>query len=406
MSNMKRAFERVKEAWRNDKEFHDTGDMVAGREAEYEVRKLINRRIHGTGWRVFSSIRVPDQNKKVRREFDFVITAPDRAYMLELKNWSGSIELVGDVMVQHRRYDAGTIDHGPLLQDVEYRARLLASLVDNQSSQINVIPILVFYNDNLDIPDDIRAHPSVITYTDLKGLLPAPSELDVGLIEAILVYLGLRETRELPEPPASEGAIMELQRALENLGTWDVLEFNGSKISFGDVISRTQTDHRFAGKSITDRASVASIDLSVPRSIISAIFSEPSYSLELSCRDRTSVSVSFPQDSFIYFQPAGAKEPEKVFLRSLKRIEFGYITKHIVRYGWNDLTNGLLINGKVKSVVVGLGVFLEAGAPVDAFIHESEFKGVSVELPSEGDCLEARVKYVNKNRQRLALELV
>jgi hypothetical protein len=318
-------FKRVSEASANSKSFDETPHILAGREAEYLVNKEINSKIKGTGWSVYSSVRVPTLEKNfTRREYDFIITTTDEVYVIELKNWSGKLELIDKEFIQHRRYNnEEVVNHGDLLEELETKADLLKKYYRREAKgEIRVSPLLVFYNSNLNISDDIKSDRRVATYDELKELLPISNGVNVNLLEAILIYLGLKEEKKDTGLQSESLPIKKFKVILDKLGTWDVLEYHGKKISFGDILGKGSGELVLGNINITDRKAISSINLRVDRGFLKALIKNPQYSLTINYRDATIAETSFPKDSTIKFQSAGSDQQSDVLIRNLTNIAY------------------------------------------------------------------------------------
>lgn len=399
-------WERVSEVRKNNKTFYEEGHIKAGREAEYTVRKLINKKIEGTGWTVFSSIRVPVIVTNLRREYDFIITSPSTAYVIELKNWSGLLEVIDGEFIQHRRYDNKPINHGAILDDLEVKVNLLKSYCKQDTNkEPEVIPLLVFYNENLEIPDPIIADKRVITYSQLSDLLPVSSRDSVGILEAILIFLGLKGSETPQAIPEPSVAIAALHSTLLSLGSWDVLEFNGGKISFGDILCGKSKEARIGNIVITDRKNISSVELSVDRSYILSLFYDLEYHLHVKFRDQTQASLTFPKTQTIFFQTAGSDSAEEVSLRNLKRFEFGYVERKYVSNPWESLKKGAKFEGRITGISEKIGIFVDIGCSIDGLLHISELKDVDLKSLGINEKIVVEIKYIDKDRKRIGLAL-
>jgi len=399
--------ERISEASDNSKSFDESPHILAGREAEYLVNKEINSKIKDTGWSVYSSVRVPTLEKYfTRREYDFIITTTEEVYVIELKNWSGNLELIDKEFIQHRRYNnEEVVNHGDLLEELETKTDLLKKYyVREAKGEISISPLLVFYNSNLNISDDIKSDRRVATYDELKELLPISDSVNVNLLEAILIYLGLKKEEKKDTAKNSISRPIKIfKNILEKLGTWDVLEYNGKKISFGDILGKRSGELVLGNINITDRKTISSINVKVDRGFFKALIKDPQYILVINYRDDTIAEINFPKKSTIKFQSAGSDQQSEVLIRNLTNIEYGYTTKAYSRINYSDLKKGMAFEGKITSVV-DFGVFVDIGLEANALLHVSQIKNIS--KYEEGEKIFVEILKLDHEKERVSLKLL
>ena len=355
MRNKLRLKDRISETIDNKATFVEEAHIQAGRDAEYLVGKFINQQIERTGWKVFSSIRVPDKENNLRREFDFIITSPTEVFAIELKNWSGDLEVSYDEFIQYRRFDGGSINHGKILQELISKVDLLKSYCKQDEVKIpSIFPLLVFYNSKLNIPNEIAENKMVLRYNQFKKKLPQSRHVSVGLLKAILIHLGFREPRKSESIPEVSDSIATLHNMLHSFGTWDIIEYNGSKknkkMGYGDILGDNNNKVKLGNIIISDRKYISSIDVKVDRSKIRAFFSDPRYRILINFRDNTKAILTFNKNKSIKFQSAGSEYSDDLFLRNLVRIEFGYLSRNIVKNPWKSLKAEMQFEGKITGI--------------------------------------------------------
>ncbi|NQT64949.1 MAG: NERD domain-containing protein [FCB group bacterium] len=409
MRNTLKLKDRISETIDNKEPFVQEAHIQAGHDAEYMVRKLINQRIKRTGWKVFSSIRVPDEKNNLRREYDFIITSPTEVFAIELKNWSGDLVVNHDEFIQYRRYNGGRVNHGKILQDLIYKVDLLKSYCKQDEVKIlSIFPLLVFYNSKLNIPNEIAENKMVLRYNQFKKKLPQSRHVSVGLLEAILIHLGLREPRKSESIPKVSDSIAALHNILDSFGTWDIIEYNGSKknkkIGYGDILGDGKNEVKLGNIIITDRKYISSIDVKVDRSNIRAFFSDPRYRLLINYRDNNKATLTFNKNTSIKFQSAGSENSVDLFLRNLVRTEFGYLSRNIFQNPWESLQAGMKFEGKITRNKP-YGVFIDIGVGRDGLLHISEVPDTNSASFAFGDKILVEVKFVDKVKKEISLKL-
>src|SRR5690606_28386865 len=96
-------FDRLRE-WRkvaSTSPMLEDADVLGGREAEHFLNTLVQSRGNFKGAGLFPNKRVPAGNR--RREIDLIVVTAKRIHVIEIKNWSGSLRVVGDRWVQVNR---------------------------------------------------------------------------------------------------------------------------------------------------------------------------------------------------------------------------------------------------------------------------------------------------------------
>ena len=380
--------------------------IAAGRDAEYKAHKEISSKILGLGWSIHTGVRVEDWIKKRRREIDFVITSPTQAIVIELKNWSGSIHLEGEDVIQERRL-ASPNNAGPIFRILDEKAKLLEDFhVSRGGSEIKMRRLMVFYNPKLRIPSEVSKRADVVTYEALVRTLPTGESKLANLLEAILVFLGIEQHPKDPGVPKPTQRISELRTHLDELGTWDVLEFFGGRILCGDILCDNKPSLTVGGANINDRRNVGSISFNVPRTIVGAILKAPEPSAQINFRDGTSVVGPFDDRECIEFQSAGNELSERVELFNLEQLEYGYRTRPMWCINWPDLRIGYSYRGIVVRIVEK-GAIVSIGGPVDGFLPKEVLpKGVTLDTLSPHSEIRARIVTIDARRRHLILEYV
>ncbi len=286
-----RLSERLAAARANARRFPPDGASHAGHEAEHEVAYTLQRRLPGSGWRSHYGLRIP--GPRGRREVDFVLTTPDVGVVVELKNWVGSIDLDDGRLVQRRRPPRAPVDHGPVFRDLEHKLGLLAAYhADHGRPPVELQPLVVFFNHQLQMPAAIRARPDVTTFAQLMEEIPRR-----GVDDAAPEVVALRQT-------------------LDEIGGWDSVSMFGGRTVFGDVHETP----------VGDRAVHTGVEVLADRGTLGAVFRTPRVSTFLLGRDGTRQEVEADPDAEVAYRAAGQKKVKRVALRHLLAVEFGSAT--------------------------------------------------------------------------------
>lgn len=276
--------ERLAEARLNAKRYPPNPTSDVGHAAEHDVAFTLRARLRGTGWRLHHGLRV--QGPRGKREIDFVLTTPDVGVVVELKNWAGQVLLEEGHLIQRRPPPKAPVDHGPVFQQLQHKADLLQRL---HGAEVELQPLVVFYNHRLQMPNEVRAREDVTTFTQLLDELPRRGHVE-------------------PSPE-----IAALRDTLDGIGGWDVLSLHGGRTLFGDL------RHTPAGDRETDRG----LEVRADRGTIRAWFSEPRVRVFALRRDGTRAEIPADPDAEVAFRPAGRSKVSRYALRHVTAIEFG-----------------------------------------------------------------------------------
>lgn len=230
--------------------FEEAPDLVGGRDAEALLGQLVGASYHFKGAHIFGGRRIPSAKQGRRREIDLIVCTTHAIYLIEVKNWSGRLDLRGHSWRQARR-GGDVVDHGDLLQSnllkrdavVEYLASRGLNL-DEPFVQGHIVPKIIFMNPKLDLDPAIAARPEVISRRSLDAYLNQrrPKGLAEQVFSSVVDFFlnlesggpgGPSNGRTGPIPRREFKTIVTL---LSETGTWDRLHFYGTRVVAGDLI--------------------------------------------------------------------------------------------------------------------------------------------------------------------------
>lgn len=304
--------------------------QLAGSQAELHLLADISRRLEGTGWRVWHGVRVPFQGR--RREIDLVITSLERVFVIELKNWSGTLELHGDEVVQMRRHNAGMIHHGRLFDTMDERVDALGSWHGQRGAEVPPLTsLLVFYNPRLIVSAEARARYGhlMLSANALMAMLPKPSAAAPQASWWQRVLGAARRRASSKRLPPVSPKIAAFQSTMDALGSWDQLEYFGGKMAVGDILRvgpRVEAEGG-AKPHIADRAKLQEVLVEAPRSWFALFREDMRPRLQLIARDGAVVDAIAGEDDTLWFHAAGQPKPQEVRVAQLTAIRFGYSKK-------------------------------------------------------------------------------
>jgi hypothetical protein len=254
--------ERFRELSRNGKTFAWDPGEKAGQAAEEEVSTDLLRRFHNTGWRLHRELRVP--TRVGRRELDFVITSPNEAFVIELKNWSGRADIDRAGFVTQTRWPSNeVISHGCVLDKL--RAKTVALKEHHHrhgepARELRIRHYLVFWNPRLVMSHALARADGVVRWQQFERNLPRHRSMLTSVLEALARFLGW--TERAVSPPVDE--IRAFRTTLDRLGTWDWIHLHGGRCIRGDVLEAPRSSILRAPY---DRERVRSIDFRIDRAV-------------------------------------------------------------------------------------------------------------------------------------------
>lgn len=297
----------------NRQEFLPHGAESAGAMAEeqllFAVEKVILKHRLSHRWKVWGEVRV--RHGAWRSEIDLIVSTDDMLYLLELKNWSGSLEVHDDQLVQIRRHQGGLLAHGNLMKIMRKREEAIRAWF--KKHHVKPPPIerkILFYNPRL------RISPAVFDYA--KNEIASASQW-------VSDFERLAQTAK-PPPSKAEAQRHAVHAAIDALVTWDVVTMHGGRSIRGDIRSSVTTIRTDDGRAwpLHDRRTIAYIRVQAPRNYLQAVFRRTlDLSLTVHLRSGAVVEAKVPLDTEIRVHAAGDKRTELMALRHLHSLRFG-----------------------------------------------------------------------------------
>ncbi len=308
--------------WRNKKRFHPRSNVSAGRAAELQVASLLEERLRNSAYQYFPGVRVP--SKKRRHEIDFVITTPEEIWVVELKNWSGFVNVDGSRVIQHRSHGRGVVDHGNLLGGLRRKERALKSYlrrsIGSSASVPNTWIVLVFCNNNIAFAEELFEvdDMDIVRLPEFLSALPAPPAQHGSFWGGLTRLFGKASNDDDPARlPTAKDSIVAANKELARLGTWDLLALHGGRIISGDIVDISKPV-------LDDRDRFQRLRIDAPRSIFNLFRSELHLHVTATDRGGTKHRYELDFDQKVRFHAAGQPKPTTFSLRDVVAISFGY----------------------------------------------------------------------------------
>lgn len=222
-------------------------EVLGGRRAEQFLSALVRSHYQFQGASLYPGRRVPAAYR--RREIDLIVVTARRIHVIEIKNWSGSLRVVGNRWVQTNR-NGRVIEHPDLAADHQDRSAALIDYLrgrgvalDPKARSKYLSSKIIFMNPRLAIHDKaIADHPDVLIAGRLDAYLNQRQRFGIGdrIVGSVIQWCLDTETA---------GAVMDgylgalttetvaaVRTAVADLSTWDSLRYHGSKVENGDVL--------------------------------------------------------------------------------------------------------------------------------------------------------------------------
>ena len=274
------------------------GATTAGDLGEELVQKHIQQRIVAAGERcsgfLYRSVRVPRGSKYSPFEIDLLLVSRLGILAIEVKHWSGRVELADRGKWRQVRRDGTARTCGDMLALTE---RKVASL-EKHFSRAGLSfargigrSIVVFSNPKIELSEQLLRLPGVMHLDDLDQvldlLLPrTPDQLDSG--------------RQL----LAQDGVNSLARVVADLPRWDQVTLHGGRVLRGDIARETFFMEPGTASSIHG---FSEFRFQIPRRFITAWFKRPMVYWRNVQGEERSRAID-PSASF-RFDPAGEDPP-------------------------------------------------------------------------------------------------
>ncbi|XP_002965126.2 uncharacterized protein LOC9658491 [Selaginella moellendorffii] len=214
---------QIRDVSRPQRESENESDR-AGRLGELEVALLFQG---VSGALVFQSLRVPDSERKGRREIDLVILTKKKIYVIEVKNWAGTVKIQRDGSWCQIRRNGTTHTLPDVVEDTKFRASLLEAYIARRGVKLptDFIDYKVFLiNPDCSPVDEILYQPEVLTSEQWQSFLDQEVSQE-SWFRSILTTLNGKDT-----------TYEQLKYILSTAPTWDKLYLEGGRIVVGDFM--------------------------------------------------------------------------------------------------------------------------------------------------------------------------
>ncbi len=226
----------------------ESPDVSGGRDAELMLKNLIGASTAFKHSHIFAGRRIPSRRQGRRREIDLIVCTPRMIHLIEVKNWSGRLELDRGRWRQHRR-SGDVVDHGDLIKSNLFKQDAVVEYLQDRGVAIDerlirehIVTEIIFMNRRLELDPAIEERPEIITRRELDkylGQQPRVAFADQMFSTLIELCLSAESKRALKShgPDAIPAAKFDqIVTYLAETMTWDQVWLHGSKAISGDLL--------------------------------------------------------------------------------------------------------------------------------------------------------------------------
>ena len=270
------------------------GQDEAAKKAELRVLKKVKK--NDLTIATFHQKRIPNVNKiRGFGEVDVIAVTQKAVFAMEVKNWTGEIDIVDGNLVQTNRKPSknNVFDH------ISTKADNIKFVYLSEFSEelFEVKPLIVMTNKNCKFTEAVENHPMVIKISQLHDeIKEAVKKLDDY------------------ETSTTDNLIM----MLDKFPTWDTISLANSQEEIGDIVENSIP---FGW----DRTKYSSINVSMPRGLFATILFGPQIKLTTKSHDGNLVEeLIIPNEETITLRrPTATEEYHEFPITKINSVTFG-----------------------------------------------------------------------------------
>ena len=306
--------------------------VAAGRDGEVVLRDWIGESYRLGEASVLAGRRIPSRRQGRRREIDLIVCTPAVIHLIEAKNWSGQLEVRGRQWLQTRR-NGERVDHGDLLAEQGLKRDAVVEYLNDRGLGLDdrfvrdrIAPKVIFTNPRLDLDPEVEALPEVISRRELDNYLGRVPVRGLGerMAASVLAFCLDWEARRAGGPaaipPDRNARIVE---ALAEVGTWDRLEFHGTRVVAGDVLSLRASGRTYGRAELQAASNRVPMHLRWTRGRALGLFKAVTGLGTLGSLELGNARIPIAPGDTVTFHAVGEREPAERRLVELDRIVMG-----------------------------------------------------------------------------------
>lgn len=290
-------FERIKwykKITKSRKLVPTNGQDEAAKKAELRVLQKVKK--NNLTIATFHQKRIPDVNK--RRGFgevDVIAVTKKAVFAIEVKNWTGEIDIVDGNLVQTNRKPSknNVFDHISTKADnIKF-----VYLSEFGEELFEVKPLIVMTNKNCKFTEAVENHPMVIKISQLNDeIKTAVNKLD----------------------DYATSTTDELIMMLDKFPTWDTISLANSQEEIGDIVENSMPFD-------WDRSKYSAVNVSIPRGLFATILFGPQIKIATILHDGDTVEelIKPNKETITLRRPTVASEYRELPITAIESIQFG-----------------------------------------------------------------------------------
>ena len=189
---------------------------------------------------VFQALRIPDPDSGRRHEIDVLCVSRDSFLLLEVKNWSGHLDVGPRGEWLQTRRSGDCVQHSPAVRTLKRKARALRQHLGASGGALPVdFPLhcrVIFTNSGLQLSDAILALPEVLPPAHWQSHVqhqPGPVWLPEGT-GALTAAVRLTSSLFGGAARLSRPQLLSACDVLSACSSWDTLTLSGGRVLRGD----------------------------------------------------------------------------------------------------------------------------------------------------------------------------
>ncbi|MEZ9552738.1 nuclease-related domain-containing protein [Vibrio breoganii] len=302
----------------NIKPQQELGHIEAGRDAEEYFLNLVESHFNHDSVDAFVGKRVPKPGRG-RYEIDIILLSGKKLYLIEIKNWSGTLSSEQGEWVQTKR-NGEQIRHKDICQLNQKKLEAIQAYFNKRGVAVPkgfAAHKTVFMNQNLAfLGNEISGDDSVIRRQDLGSFLNSQKGAGFGraLVFALIDFIFGKQKQVKHAEALPAKTLLSMKQHLRELRTWDELEMYGGRVLTGDAIELVVDGRTY---DLRDKESGQGLVFHWNRkrfaSLVYTFIGEPlgyvqtqDSKIPLRC-----------EDDYVLFHNAGSRQPEQVRVASL-----------------------------------------------------------------------------------------
>ncbi len=316
----------------------ESPDISGGRDAELLLKDLVGSSFNFQDANVFAGRRIPSKRQGRRREIDLIVCTPRMIHLIEIKNWSGRLDVRNGVWSQTRR-SGQVVDHPDLIEGNRHRSDAVVEYLNDQGLSLgssfireHIVPKVIFMNPRLELERAIEDRVDVISRRELDHYLGKQPQRGVAerIFSSLVELCRDRESRPggVPSSPQGPAAIpvqtyQQIVALISRTATWDRLRLYGSKVLAGDVLELRLGLRTYRRRELTELATDLPLRLKWTRGrlwgLVKALFGSGSLGSLYLGKTRLEVSSA----DTVLFHTVGEPEPQTRKLVEVDQIILG-----------------------------------------------------------------------------------